>query len=258
MLNIEKLSISSKYDPENLLVRDISFSLPENSVFNLVGETGSGKSILAWAMAGILPEDLLANGRITISGLPISPGNNGHPDDNTFLVPQEPGMALNPTMKIISQVAEIFRWPGKRSRSESWKKAQDILGQLGLSRFFAQGYPHELSGGMNQRCAIAMALSSPASLIIVDEPTKGLDANLKLQAVELLVKLMEKGKTLLCITHDFTVAGLLGGRTGVMLNGEIIEQGSTDQVLNDPKQQYTRDLIMALPENGLHAPWESR
>lgn len=254
MLNVENLSIKSKYNPENLLVRDVSFSLPENSVFNLVGETGSGKSVLASAMAGILPGDLLAEGLISISGLPVSPGINGQSRDDTFLVPQEPGIALDPTMKIISQVAEIFRWPGKRSGKESLQHAQDILAQLGLSRSAVQGYPHELSGGMNQRCAIAMALSSPASLIIVDEPTKGLDSNLKMQAVQLLGKLLENGKTLLCITHDFTVAGLLGGRTGVMLNGEIIEQGSTDQVLQDPGQQYTRDLIRALPENGLHAP----
>ena len=254
MLKVEKLSIRSKYIPEKLLVRDVSFSLPENSVFNLVGETGSGKSLLAWAVAGLLPCDLQTQGRITIDGLATKSAGNGRFHANTFLVPQEPGIALNPALKIRSQVAEIFRWPRKKTRKQSQEMTSGILCSLGLSVSAASSYPYQLSGGMNQRCAIAMALASPSPLIIVDEPTKGLDSNLKLQTVELLGKLMENGKTLLCITHDFTVAGLLGGRTGVMLNGEIIEQGSTDQILHDPGQQYTRALIRALPENGLHAP----
>lgn len=254
MLTIDNLNIYARNFPDNKLVKEVNFSLPENSVFNLVGETGSGKSVLAWAVAGLLPDDLKAEGRITIAGLSSQAAESAVAHEKAFLIPQEPGIALDPTMKIRSQVAEIFRWPGEKPRKLSQELACAVLSRLGLSKSAANSYPHQLSGGMNQRCAVAMALSSPAPLIIVDEPTKGLDSNLKLQTVKLFGKLIENGKTLLCITHDFSVAGLLGGRTGVMLRGEVIEQGLTEQVLNDPEKQYTKDLIRALPENGLCAP----
>ncbi|WP_028575647.1 ATP-binding cassette domain-containing protein [Desulfonatronovibrio hydrogenovorans] len=254
MLIIENLNICAKNSPDNLLVNEVSLFLPEKNVYNLVGETGSGKSLLALAVAGLLSEDLQAQGRITINGLSSRPARNEQAQASTFLVPQEPGIALNPTLKVKSQVAEIFRWPRAKPRKQSMARAASILVRLGLSGTAVNSYPHELSGGMKQRCAIAMALASPAPLIIVDEPTKGLDAHLKDQVVDLLKKLVKNGKTLLCITHDFTVAGLLGGQTGVMLQGKIIEQGVTEQVLHKPEAKYTRDLIRALPENGLCAP----
>ncbi len=256
MLNIENLCVSARGNPDSFLVNNVSLSLKENSVFNLVGETGSGKSVLAWAVAGMLSKDLRASGQITAGGLVTDQPGNGRIQASTFLIPQEPGIALNPTMKVKSQVAEIFRWPRRVPKQKSLTIAAGILGKLGLSISAANSYPHQLSGGMNQRCAIAMALASPAPLIIVDEPTKGLDAHLKKQAVDLLKGLVKKGKSLLCITHDFSVAGMLEGRTGVMLKGKIIEQGHTEQILNNPHHVYTRDLINALPENGLQIPAE--
>jgi len=249
MLQVQNLSIRQTYNGRAPLVQNVSFDLQGNRFLTLVGETGSGKSLIAKALAGILPPGLEQEGKIKFNGRDFYGGIMNGAAKEIFLMPQESALALNPSMSILSQVAEVFRWPLGKGRFQSKKLAAKTLNLLGLSR--TGQYPHQLSGGMSQRSMLAMALASPARLVIADEPTKGLDAGLKDEVVGLLAALTEKGKTVMCITHDFSVARKLGGLVAVMLKGKAIEQGPAEKMLSSPNHEYTRALINALPENGL-------
>ncbi len=252
MLQVQNLSIRQARNGRAPLVQNVSFDLREHRCLTLVGETGSGKSLIARALAGILPSGLEREGKIKFNGRECYGRIMNGAAGEIFLMPQESALALNPSMSILSQVAEVFRWPLGKGRLQSRKLAGQTLNMLGL--FKTRQYPHQLSGGMCQRSMLAMALASPARLVIADEPTKGLDAGLKKDVVGLLAGLTEKGKAVLCITHDFSVARELGGLVAVMLKGKSVEQGPAEKVLSRPAHEYTRALIGALPENGL-IPW---
>lgn len=255
LLNINNLSISSI--PEHkTLVGSVSFSVRQGEPFTLIGETGCGKTLIAQALTGALSKDLSATGCIEFDGMNLI-GLSGKEKrklwgKRMFLLPQEPRLALNPTMRVIKQVAEVLRCLRGQQPKNALKNAGNLISDLGLSPSRdGRHYPFRLSGGMNQRILLAIALATPAEFIVADEPTKGLDADLKDSAVRLLQNLVERGKTLLCITHDLAVARDLGGNIAVMYGGYIVESGPAEKVLDSPVHPYTQGLIKAAPENGL-------
>jgi peptide/nickel transport system ATP-binding protein len=233
---------------EQALVRDISFAIPAGSVLTLLGESGSGKSLLAQAIMGNLPSSLRCTGRLSIGG-DVTDASDQHSRHANWgrrlaLLPQEPWLALDPTMKVQQQVTETFALV--RRHADARAHAEQALASLGLQDA-AHKYPFMISGGMAQRVAFLATYSAGAPLMIIDEPTKGLDADRRGEVLALLKMAQSKGLSLLCITHDIWLARALGGQLAVMRGGELIEQGEAAQVLAAPQQDYTRRLLAADP-----------
>ena len=237
---------------ERALVRDIAFTIPAGGVFTLLGESGSGKSLLAQAIMGNLPPPLRCEGRVSVNGdtTPAASQASRHAlwGRRLALLPQEPWLALDPTMRVRAQVAETFALVGRAPHDGARTLAGRALAALGLSDA-AHKYPFMLSGGMAQRVAFLATHAAGAPLMIIDEPTKGLDADRRGDVLELLWAAQAQGMSLLCITHDIWLARALGGRLAVMQGGTIIEQGEAAEVLAAPRQDYTRRLLAADPGN---------
>jgi len=235
---------------EQALVRDISFEIPAGGVFTLLGESGSGKSLLAQAIMGNLPSTLRCEGRVAIGGEKTPAGDQSSRHRGwgrrLALLPQEPWLALDPTMMVRAQVAETYAVVANEPRSRARMLADRALASLGLSDA-AHKYPFMLSGGMAQRVAFLATHAAGAPLMIIDEPTKGLDADRRGEVLELLRSAQAQGMSLLCITHDIWLARALGGRLAVMLEGAMIEQGEAAEVLAAPRHDYTRRLLAADP-----------
>lgn len=228
------------------LVRGISLSVERGEALTILGESGSGKSLLAQAVMGTLPPELTASGTIVIDGARSALASSDRRrlwGRSLALLPQEPWLALDPTMRVLGHVAEGHVGDDRVSARAKAEAALDALGLADARR----KYPFMLSGGMAQRVAFAAARAGDASLLIVDEPTKGLDAELCGQLVAMLRAALRDGRTLVTVTHDVSVARALGGAVAVMLDGQIIEQGPAEQVLASPKHAYTRRLVAAQP-----------
>lgn len=239
-----------------LLVHPASLTIRAGRPFTILGETGSGKSLLAQAIIGTLPRGLRAEGRVTVDGrrLDLASGQDHRAlwGRTLGVLPQEPWLALDPTMGARRQVEEGYRFvrglPAARSRT----RAAADLAALGLDGA-GEKLPSELSGGMAQRVAFAAARAGGARIVIADEPTKGLDIFRRDEVIALLLKEIEDGGGLLTITHDLELARRMGGDVAVVLEGRIIEQGPAAQVLGAPHHDYTRRLIAADP-----AAWPPR
>ncbi len=256
-LKIEDLAIDliSRNGAGNM-VRDVNLVLEPAQPLTLIGETGCGKTLIAQAVLGLLPPEMRARGRIEYRGLNLLDLSRSEMrrlwGRDIFLFPQEPTLALNPTMRAFAQVREVFDWIRGRNGRDSSKSSALALELAGLTaRSDWRKYPCQLSGGMRQRLAAAITASEPAELIIADEPTKGLDPQRRGQVVSLLKRLIAQGKALLTITHDLEAARALGGRAAVMYGGRIMEQGATADVLARPRHPYTRALLEASPAAGL-------
>ena len=244
-LQVEGLSVSSREGP---LVRSVSFSVQGGIATTLIGETGSGKSLIAQAIAGQLPRELAVSGSIWINGLDVI----SHPEVRRLrehrlaVLPQEPWLALDPTMRAGAQVFEVFHYVRSLASPSARRAASEMLASLSVAHAEMR-YPFQLSGGMCQRVAIAMTRAADPDVLLVDEPTKGLDAALRDRVVVQLQEELAAGRALLTITHDIGVARALGGTIAVMLDGVIVEQGPSEQVLDAPRHDYTRRLVMADP-----------
>ncbi|MEU4251077.1 ABC transporter ATP-binding protein [Amycolatopsis sp. NPDC026612] len=234
-LSVRGLSVSS-------LVRDVSFEIGAGERVGLIGESGSGKSLTALAIMGLLPEELPASGSVVLHDrelLELSEKDLSRlRGDELAMVFQEPMTALNPAMRVGRQVTEPGRIHGRRQRAE------DLLAAVGLPGT-ARAYPHQLSGGQRQRVVLAMALANEPSLLICDEPTTALDVTVQAQILSLIKTSLPADSALLFITHDLAVVASVCERVLVMLDGEIVEAGSTREVLTAPKHDYTRKLLDA-------------
>lgn len=243
------------------LVRDIAFEIPAGGVLTLLGESGSGKSLLAQAIMGNLPATLRCTGTVSIGGerTDAADQRDRHAGwgRRLALLPQEPWAALDPTMKVHAQVAETYELvahPAADHHEDSQRAAKAnartladrALASLGLEDA-AHKYPFMVSGGMAQRIAFLATHAAGAPVMIVDEPTKGLDADRRGDVLELLRTARAQGMSLLCITHDIWLARALGGQLAVMLEGAMIEQGDAAEVLAAPRHDYTRRLLAADP-----------
>ncbi|MFZ6762689.1 ABC transporter ATP-binding protein [Pseudoroseomonas sp. WGS1072] len=255
-LIVEDLRVTG---PEGVLVRGAGFTLRPGEPLVLLGETGSGKSLLAQAVMGALPPGLRAEGRIVLAGrdlLPLPPRERRALWGRCIaMLPQEPWAALDPAMRAAPQVEEVDRLVHGRPAAEARRRTAARFRHLGLEGAGGR-YPFQLSGGMNQRVALAATEAAGADLLIADEPTKGLDADLRDTAGRLLRAEAEAGRMLLVITHDVALARLLGGRAMVMLAGEVIEEGPLPDLLEAPRHDYTRRLVGAEPSRW--APWPRR
>jgi peptide/nickel transport system ATP-binding protein len=230
--------------------------LERGRAVTVVGESGSGKSLLAHALMGTLPGELRSSGRLRLDGAEhdLADRSARRPlwGRVLSLLPQEPTLALDPTMRIGAQVAEgapVFRADPRTAR----RCASELLGSLGLGGE-TRSFPHTLSGGMAQRVAFAAATIGGASVLLADEPSKGLDPAARDELAALLVRHLERGGVLLTITHDLDLARALAGEVLVMKDAEIVERGDARQVLSAPAHPYTRRLLAAEPSGWAH-PW---
>ncbi len=235
-------------------VRGVSFALEAGSRTGLIGESGSGKTLTALALMGLLPDGLSATGRVLYKGRDLlSLADDEFCElrgDRLAMVFQEPMTALNPVMRIGDQVAEPLMVHRGMGRQEALATATRNLHRVQIPdpEEKMRAYPHELSGGQRQRAMIAMAMACSPDILVADEPTTALDVTVQAQILRLLDELVnEQGATLLLITHDLPVVASTCDHVLVMYGGKIVESGTVNQVFDRPRHPYTRALLDAIP-----------
>lgn len=243
LLEVENLSIAFPAAHGDVdIVERVSFTVRPGETMGLVGESGCGKSITAMAIMGLLPPNARVTGAVRFEGrdlLELGPKErNALRGHEMAMVYQDALSSLNPSMLISSQLHQLTRRGGKRS-------AEELLELVGLDPGRTlKSYPHELSGGQRQRVLIAMALTRNARLVIADEPTTALDVTVQKQVIELLNTLREQlGFAMVFVSHDLALVAQVAHRITVMYAGQVVEQGATSEVLEDPRHEYTRGLL---------------
>ncbi|MBI1244215.1 MAG: ATP-binding cassette domain-containing protein [Alphaproteobacteria bacterium] len=236
-------------------VDDVSFSVARGKILGLVGESGSGKTVTGFSIMGLVdPPGRIVGGRILFNGQDIV----GLSEDRIreirgnriAMIFQDPMMTLNPVLKVETQMVEAIRAHADIDRLTARNRARDALGQVGIPspEERLDAYPHQFSGGMRQRVAIAIALLNKPDLIVADEPTTALDVTIQGQILYEIQKLARETKTaLIWITHDLSVVASLADEICVMYAGRIVERGSVDEVLDRPAHPYTAGLIGSVP-----------
>ena len=251
LLEVRDLTITHA-GAETPVLHDVSLSLAPGERVGLIGESGSGKSLTAQSVMGLLPDELHARGQVHLQG---HSGNLLEANEKTLaglrsdivsMVFQEPMSALNPLMRIGDQIAEVLRIHGKVPRAQIQTRVRELLHDVHMpdpdSARFA--YPHQMSGGQRQRVMLAIALANSPRLLICDEPTTALDVTVQKHMLDLIaerVAAVEAG--LLFITHDLAVVAGVCDRVIVMYRGRIVESGSVDEIFTAPKHEYTRGLL---------------
>jgi oligopeptide/dipeptide ABC transporter ATP-binding protein len=256
ILRIRNLNVSfDTFDGQAKALRHVDLDVKESEAVGLVGETGSGKTVLCLSVLRLVP----LPGRIVADEIRFRDKNllalsEGEMDTlrgaAISMIPQSPMTALNPIIKVRRQMADVIRRHHGASRCEAEERASDLLTLVGLPdpRVILEKYPYELSGGMCQRVAIAMAVSSNPALLIADEPTTALDVTVQKQIIRLVKSLrIQLQSSLLWISHDLGVIQQMCDRVVILYAGTIVETGSTDHVLGNPLHPYTRSLIEAIP-----------
>ncbi|WP_044100470.1 ABC transporter ATP-binding protein [Acinetobacter pittii] len=260
LLHVKNLRVSFKGEDKQYIetVKGISFSIPENTTVALVGESGSGKSVTSLATMGLLPvgqskideqskiifegKDLLSLSRKDmrkICGKDIA------------MIFQEPMSSLNPVFTVGNQIAEVLCLHMGLNRKQARQRVLELLKEVGIPspETKIDAYPNQLSGGQQQRVMIAMAIACEPKLLIADEPTTALDVTIQKQIIDLLESLRKRRQmSMLFITHDLALVGEIANKVIVMRHGEIREQGAAEQVLEQPKDVYTRALLYCRPQ----------
>ena len=241
------------------VLRGVSFSIAPGEAYGLVGESGCGKSTAAFAAMRYLPRNgKITNGSILFEGKDIVDIN----DDEVAklrrsaisMVYQNPATALNPTIRIGKQIAEVFELNGVSS-SDAMMMAEQALTRVQIAdpARVLRRYAHQLSGGMAQRVVIAMALASNPRLLVMDEPTTGLDATVEAEVLDLVRELRrDTGTAVLFISHNLGVIRNMCDRVGVLYAGALVEQGATSELFSNPSHPYTVGLLRCIPRGGLH------
>lgn len=260
VLDIENLNTSFMLPAGELKVlRDLSFSVRRGEILGLVGESGSGKSITGFSINGLLsPPGQVVSGSIRLNGTEITTLSPAEMRTlrgaKIAMVFQDPMMTLNPVLKIRVQMSDALRAHARLGRSEIRAKSLAALEEVGIPspEDRLDAYPHQLSGGMRQRVAIAIAMLHEPDLIIMDEPTTALDVTIQGQILALVQRLCrDRGTALIWITHDLAVVAGIADRLMVMYAGRIVEEGPVDAVLDTPAHPYTRGLIDSVPTRGM-------
>lgn len=237
-------------------VEAVDIDLVPNEILCIVGESGSGKSLTARAVMGLLPKPhvRVVDGSIRMDGEDLVNASDARMRDirgsAVSMIFQEPMTALNPVMTIGDQIDEVFRFHVAMRRKERRERALALLDDVHLPDpvHIMRAYPHELSGGQRQRAMIAMALALDPKILIADEPTTALDVTTQAQILKLIQEMQATHNTgVLFITHDFGVVADIAKRVAVMQQGKLVETGTVDEVLNNPKHPYTQALISAVP-----------
>ncbi len=240
------------------VLRGVTFEVRPGEAYGLVGESGCGKSTTAYAAMRYMPDNaIIQGGRILVAGKDIT-GMSGSElrrfrSRDASMVYQDPVQAMNPVLRIGRQVEESFRIAGE-SKEQAAKSARRALERVRIADpdSVLDRYPHQLSGGMLQRVVIAMALAGDPQLLVLDEPTTGLDATVEAEVLDLVRDLREEtGAAVLLIAHNLGVIRTMCDRVGVMYAGKIVEQGDAEEVFEAPKHPYTMGLLNAIPRAGL-------
>jgi peptide/nickel transport system ATP-binding protein len=232
------------------VVDEISFDVPDGARLGLIGESGSGKSLTALAVLGLLPEGAHAGGSIRFNGRELIGASDRElarlRGDEIGIVFQEPQTALNPIRPVGRQIAESIRIHERVSRKEASARAVAEAARVALDdpESIVRRYPHQLSGGQRQRVALAMALACRPRLLIADEPTTALDVTIQAEVLDLLRSLVaEDGMSLIFITHDLAVLSQVATHGVVLESGRVAEAGSVEQLLNAPVSSVTQALV---------------
>jgi peptide/nickel transport system ATP-binding protein len=236
------------------VLRRVSFAVETGASYGLVGESGCGKSTAALAIVRYLPRNgRVSSGSITIAGtdaLALKGNDLREFHARTVsMVYQNPGAALNPSIRVGAQVAEAFTVLGVPG-GEATDRAREALARVQIADpgSVMSRYPHQLSGGMQQRAVIAMALAKDPALLILDEPTTGLDATVEAEVLDLVSQLQaELHTSVLFISHNLGVISKMCSRVGVLYAGRLVEEGPVDAVLQDPRHPYTVGLLPLHP-----------
>lgn len=247
-------------------VRGVNIELVRGQALAIVGESGSGKTVTMRAVAGILPPNTIINrGSITFTYINqdgLREGMDLLSKDKRWMrrhingkriamVFQDPMSSLNPTMSIGRQLTEGMIWHYQVPKKEAWNRAAALLEEVGIedAQKWMKCYPHQLSGGMCQRVAIAIALSCHPDLLICDEPTTALDVSIQEKIIDLIRRIQRKrGISVIYITHDLGAVARAADRIYVMYAGKIVEKGKVEEVLYDPRHPYTWGLLLSMPD----------
>jgi peptide/nickel transport system ATP-binding protein len=240
------------------VLRNVSFSVMPGEAYGLVGESGCGKSTAAYAALRYLPRNgKITGGHINFEGRDLVSMSNEEVRSlrsvAMSMVYQSPIAALNPSLRVGGQIAEVFSLGGA-SKADAQSLVAEALAKVQIADVskVMQRYPHELSGGMAQRVVIAMALATNPRLLILDEPTTGLDATVEAEVLDLVRTLrQDSGTSVLFISHNLGVIRSMCDRVGVLYAGQLVEEGNTQQILNDPRHPYTVGLLRCIPRAGL-------
>jgi oligopeptide/dipeptide ABC transporter ATP-binding protein len=241
-------------------VQGVSLELDPGQRLGLVGESGCGKTTTVLGLLGLLPPSASVAGRVLLNGEDILAGGESsirpHRWSDLAIVFQGAMNALNPVQTVEAQIVEALELHGRASGRAARERVAELLEAVGIPRDRGRRFPHEFSGGMRQRAAIAMALACNPSVLVADEPTTALDVMVQAQILELLDSLCRDfGLALLLVTHDLPVVAQLCDRAAVMYAGELVEQGPVDALFHDPRHPYTRLLFAATPDlHGNGAP----
>jgi ABC-type dipeptide/oligopeptide/nickel transport system ATPase component len=259
LLEIRNLAIDFATETGTVeAVKGISFSLGEGETLAIVGESGSGKSVTGLALTRLLPEPpaVYRSGEILLHGenvlkLPPSALRKIRGKKIAYIF-QEPSTSLNPVFTIRNQIAEALRLHRPEVRDIDAEVIQylDLVGIVDPAKRL-HDYPHQLSGGMQQRVMIAMALSCQPELLVADEPTTALDVTIQAQIMDQLRELKQRVRmAIILITHNFGIINGIADRVAVMFRGKIVEYGETRSVLSNPQHAYTKALIECIPQPG--------
>ena len=255
MLTIKNLSVSFTSDAKKIeVINSISFDIKKNQILGIVGESGSGKSVTSLAILGLLSKNAKTEGEIIFNEELISNFSEKEfqkiRGNEIGMIFQEPMSSLNPTLTCGIQVTEILHQHTNLSSSEIKEKVLSLFEKVKLPRPEAifNSYPHQISGGQKQRVMIAMAIACKPKLLIADEPTTALDVTVQKEIIHLLKELQQENEmSILFISHDLALVSEIADEVVVMFKGDIIEQGKSEAVFLNPKENYTKALINSKP-----------
>jgi peptide/nickel transport system ATP-binding protein len=240
------------------VLRGVSFSIGQGESYGLVGESGCGKTTAAFAIMRYLPRNAkVLGGSIHLNGedmLAMSGGKVRRLQATTLsMVYQNPASALNPSIRVGPQLAEVFELLGV-AKDDAETRSESMLHKVQISdpQRVMRRYPHQLSGGMQQRVVIAMALAKNPTLLVLDEPTTGLDATVEAEVLDLIAALRQEfGTSVLFISHNLAVVAKMCERVGVLYAGRLVEEGPAQEIFRDPRHPYTVGLLRCIPRGGL-------